>query len=155
MTSVGILFALPMLTDVMKNRSQKRNIIAFCFVCVLTLICGYNRIHMTNHFLSDVCFGCLITCLIFSGVSTAFLGRSTKTPSEKQEGAAVLHQPRQTAPACLPDSRYSGSESGSGRGGVSSCSHSIRPIRERCLVAMEGTASEERSGTMPLEIRLS
>lgn len=80
MTSFGILFTLPMLTDVMKNRSRKRNMIAFCLVCVLTLICGYNRIHMTNHFLSDVCFGCLNTYLIFSGVSTAFLGNSTKTP---------------------------------------------------------------------------
>ena len=78
MTSVGILFTLPMLTDVMKNRSQKRNMIVFCAVCVFTLICGYNRIHMTNHFLSDVCFGCLITYLIFSGLSIAFLGLSEK-----------------------------------------------------------------------------
>ena len=79
MNSFGILFTLPMLTDVMKNRSRKRNLIVFCLVCVLTLICGYNRIHMTSHFLSDVCFGCLNTYLIFSGVSTAFLGHSTKT----------------------------------------------------------------------------
>ena len=32
-----------------------------------------NRIHMTNHFLSDVCFGTLITYLIFAVVSSAFL----------------------------------------------------------------------------------
>ena len=34
---------------------------------------GYNQIHMTNHFLSDACFGTLITYLIYSLISTAFL----------------------------------------------------------------------------------
>ena len=34
---------------------------------------GYNRIHMTNHFLSDVCFGTLITYLIYALIGTAFL----------------------------------------------------------------------------------
>ena len=29
--------------------------------------------NMTNHFLSDVCFGVLITYLIYSFISTAFL----------------------------------------------------------------------------------
>jgi len=43
------------------------------FACVFVLLYGYNRIHMTNHFLSDVCFGTLITYLIYSAISTAFL----------------------------------------------------------------------------------
>ena len=64
---------LPMLTDVMKKRSNRKNLIAFILSCVFVLIYGYNRIHMTNHFLSDVCFGTLITYLIYSLISTAFL----------------------------------------------------------------------------------
>ena len=47
--------------------------IAFSLACVFVLAYGYNRIHMTNHFLSDVCFGTLITYLIYSLISTAFL----------------------------------------------------------------------------------
>ena len=81
MTNFGILFTLPMLTDVMKKRSMKRNLAAFGIACVLTLVCAYNRIHMTNHFLSDVCFGTLITYLIYAGISTAFLKFSERPPS--------------------------------------------------------------------------
>ena len=40
---------------------------------IFVLIYGYNRIHMTNHFLTDVCFGTLITYMIYAGISTAFL----------------------------------------------------------------------------------
>ena len=39
---------------------------------------GYNRIHMTNHFLTDVCFGTLITYCIYAGISTAFLRATEK-----------------------------------------------------------------------------
>ena len=42
------------------------------------LLYGYNRIHMTNHFLSDVCFGTLITYLIYAVVSKAFLNGAEK-----------------------------------------------------------------------------
>ena len=45
---------------------------AFALACAFVLVYGYNRIHMTNHFLSDVCFGTLITYLIYSLISTAF-----------------------------------------------------------------------------------
>jgi ABC-type multidrug transport system permease subunit len=50
-------------------------IVVRCFIvaCVFVLLYGYNRIHMTNHFLTDVCFGTLITYLIYAVVSTAFL----------------------------------------------------------------------------------
>ena len=73
MTIASMMFSLPMVTDVMKKRSSRTNGIAFALACVFVLIYGYNRVHMTNHFLSDVCFGTLITYLIFSLISTAFL----------------------------------------------------------------------------------
>ena len=73
MTIASMMFSLPMLTDVLKKRSAKKNMIAFCIACIFVLIYGYNRIHMTNHFLTDVCFGTLITYLIYACISTAFL----------------------------------------------------------------------------------
>ena len=73
MTIASMMFSLPMLTDSCKGRSMRKNLIAFGFACTFVLLYGYNRIHMTNHFLSDVCFGTLITYLIYSGISTAFL----------------------------------------------------------------------------------
>lgn len=73
MSIVSVLFALPVLTDCMKNAGPRKNIIAFCLVCVFVLLCGYNRIHMTNHFLSDVCFGVLIVSSLTAGICTVFL----------------------------------------------------------------------------------
>ena len=68
-----IMFALPMVTDLFKARSKKKNIIAFLFACVFVILFAYNKLHMTKHFLSDVCFGALITYLIFVGLSKTFL----------------------------------------------------------------------------------
>ena len=73
MTIASMMFALPMLTDVMKKRSIRKNMIAFSIACVFVILYGYNRIHMTSHFLTDVCFGVLFTYLIFTIISTAFL----------------------------------------------------------------------------------
>ena len=73
MTIASMMFSLPMLADVFKKRSGRGNRIAFAIACAFVLLYGYNRIHMTNHFLSDVCFGTLITYLIYSTISTAFL----------------------------------------------------------------------------------
>ena len=73
MSIVSVLFALPLLTDCMKNRSPRKNLIAFSLVCIFILTCGYNRMHMTNHFLSDVCFGTLNTCLLTAGICTVFM----------------------------------------------------------------------------------
>ena len=78
MTIASMMFSLPMLTDVMKNRSAKKNTIAFVIACLFVAVYGYNRIHMTNHFLSDVCFGTLITCIIYAVISTAFLKAEKK-----------------------------------------------------------------------------
>ena len=74
MTIAAMMFSLPMLTGVLKNKkSAVKNRIAFGSACGFVLLYGYNRIHMTNHFLSDVSFGMLITYLIFAVVSAAFL----------------------------------------------------------------------------------
>ena len=73
MTIASMMFSLPMLTGVMKNPKPWKNRAAFAFACAFVILYGYNRIHMTNHFLSDVCFGTLITYLIYAVVSAAFL----------------------------------------------------------------------------------
>ena len=73
MTIASMMFALPMVTDVLKARSEKKNIAAFALACGFVVLYGYNRIHMTNHFLTDVCFGTLITYLIHAVVSKALL----------------------------------------------------------------------------------
>lgn len=78
MTIASMMFSLPMLTDSLKRRSAKKNLIAFGAACLFVALYGYNRIHMTNHFLSDVCFGTLITYLIYAVVSTAFLKAADK-----------------------------------------------------------------------------
>ena len=59
--------------DVTKKRSEARNLRCFIVACAFVVLYGYNRIHMTNHFLSDVCFGTLITYLIYAVVSAAFM----------------------------------------------------------------------------------
>ena len=73
MTIASMMFSLPMLADAAKKRSSVKNMICFVIAAAFVVLYGYNRIHMTNHFLTDVCFGTLITYLIYSVVSTAFL----------------------------------------------------------------------------------
>ena len=72
MSIVSVLFAMPLLTDCMKKASSRKNMIVFFCVCAFVLLCGYNRMHMTNHFLSDVCFGTLNTILLTAGIWTMF-----------------------------------------------------------------------------------
>ena len=78
MTIASMMFALPMLTDVFKKRSASKNAVAFGIACAFVAVYGYNRIHMTNHFLTDVCFGTLITYLIYSGISAAFMKAASR-----------------------------------------------------------------------------
>ena len=73
MTIASMMFSLPMLSDVARGKSSRRNHICFFAACIFVLIYAYNRIHMTNHFLSDVCFGTLITYIIYAVISEAFL----------------------------------------------------------------------------------
>ncbi len=86
MTIASMMFSLPMLTDVLKRRSDRKNMIAFCLTCAFVLLYGYNRIHMTNHFLSDVCFGTLITYSIYSVIGTAFSRVAEPTLSKTNTG---------------------------------------------------------------------
>jgi len=72
MSIASMMFSLPMLTDLFKKSSQKKNTAAFVFACLFVALYGYNRIHMTNHFLSDVCFGTLFCYLIFATIAYAF-----------------------------------------------------------------------------------
>lgn len=72
MSIVGVLFSLPLLTDCMKNRNSRKNTTAFILVCIFVILCGYNRIHMTNHFLSDVCFGTLNSYVLTAAICTVF-----------------------------------------------------------------------------------
>ena len=83
MTIAAMMFSLPMLTDIFKKRSNRKNRVAFSTACAFVLLYGYNRIHMTNHFLSDVCFGTLITYLIFAFVSAAFLHAAPEAETYK------------------------------------------------------------------------
>ena len=78
MAIAGVLFALPVLTDCMKNRSSRQNMTAFMLVCLFMVLCGYNRIHMASHFLSDVCFGVLNSGLLTYGIFLAFLRAERK-----------------------------------------------------------------------------
>lgn len=78
MTIASMMFSLPMLADLLKKRSRTKNLICFFVASCFVVIYGYNRIHMTNHFLSDVCFGTLITYVIYCTVSTAFLKAGLK-----------------------------------------------------------------------------
>lgn len=61
------------------NISMENRHPASIFACAFVPLYGYNRIHMTNHFLTDVCFGTLITYLIHAVVSKALL------PAEKTD----------------------------------------------------------------------
>ena len=78
MTIASMMFSLPLFADVCKKRSGTKNIVCFLIACIFVIVYGYNRIHMTNHFLSDVCFGTLITYIIYSVISTAFLKAAEK-----------------------------------------------------------------------------
>ena len=92
MSIVSVLFALPLLTDCMKKRSMRQNLTVFALVCVFVLLCGYNRIHMTNHFLSDVCFGTMNTALLTAVICQAFLrgARPGKASSVSKKEAEEL-----------------------------------------------------------------
>lgn len=83
MTIACMMFSLPMLTSVFKKSSTVKNTVAFIIAAVFVVLYGYNRIHMTNHFLTDVCFGTLITFLIFAGISYAFQRSALKKKQDK------------------------------------------------------------------------
>ena len=64
MTFASLMFSLPMLGHVIKGRKESTPYILFAFAILWNVIFAYNRIHMNAHFLTDVCFGVLITYII-------------------------------------------------------------------------------------------
>ena len=72
----GLTILLPVLSQVCKKQSSKRNMAMYAFSVVFMLLTTYNRLHMSNHFLSDVCWAMLLIvgvaagmyCLLFDGV---------------------------------------------------------------------------------------
>lgn len=69
MTIATMMFALPLFSDVIKFKKNYIKWILYIFAFIWVILYGYNRIHMTAHFLTDVCFGTLITYLIFGASS--------------------------------------------------------------------------------------
>ena len=66
MTKATIMLALPMLAGVIKGKKAHFNNLFFAFAVVWIVVYGYNRIHMNAHFLTDVCFGVLITYCLYA-----------------------------------------------------------------------------------------
>lgn len=66
MTKATVMFTLPMLAGIVKP--EKKGLKYFMFAIAVAWVCifGYNRIHMNAHFLTDVCFGVLITYCIYA-----------------------------------------------------------------------------------------
>ena len=61
-----MMFSLPLLIKNVKKSNNVAIYIAFSVAAIYVILYGYNRMHMTNHFLSDVCFGTLFTYIVFS-----------------------------------------------------------------------------------------
>ena len=66
MTKATIMLTLPMLADVLKWKKPYLKNLLFAFAIVWIIVLGYNRIHMNAHFLTDVCFGVLITYCLYA-----------------------------------------------------------------------------------------
>ena len=66
MTKATIALTLPMLAGVLKWKKTYIKNLLFAFAIVWIVVLGYNRIHMNAHFLTDVCFGILITYCLYA-----------------------------------------------------------------------------------------
>ena len=71
MTDATIMFTLPMFGDVLKKRTSNTKYWLFGFAVIWVLVMSYNRIHMNAHFLTDVCFGTLLTYIIYAFIYKA------------------------------------------------------------------------------------
>lgn len=71
MTDATIFLTLPMFGEVLKKRTSKTKYWLFGFAVIWILVMSYNRIHMQAHFLSDVCFGILLTYFIYAFIYKA------------------------------------------------------------------------------------
>ncbi len=66
MTAAALMLSIPLLTDVTKKRSDRKNTIAFLLAFVFVVAYGLNRIRMTDHGLGDICSDTLITYLLLA-----------------------------------------------------------------------------------------
>ena len=66
MTKATITLTLPMLAGVLKWKKTYIKNLLFAFAIIWIVVLGYNRIHMNAHFLTDVCFGILITYCLYA-----------------------------------------------------------------------------------------
>ena len=66
MTKATIALTLPMLAGVLKWKKTYIKNLLFAFAIIWIVVLGYNRIHMNAHFLTDVCFGVLITYCLYA-----------------------------------------------------------------------------------------
>ena len=66
MTKATIMLTLPMLADVFKCKKNYLRYLLFAFAIIWIVVFCYNRIHMNAHFLTDVCFGVLITYCLYA-----------------------------------------------------------------------------------------
>ena len=55
-----------MLADVVKCKKAYLRNLLFAFAVFWIVVMGYNRIHMNAHFLTDVCWGILITYCLYA-----------------------------------------------------------------------------------------
>lgn len=79
MAIASMMFSLPLLIGLVKKSNKTMLYISFAFACAYVLLYGYNRIHMTNHFLSDVCFGTLFGYLVYALINQGFQSIIKKT----------------------------------------------------------------------------
>lgn len=72
MTIASMMLSLPLILNVLKKKNKYLNLIGYIIGLLFVIIYGYNRMHMGNHFLTDVCFGTLITYLIYVLIDFGF-----------------------------------------------------------------------------------
>ena len=66
MTEATVMLTLPMLAGAVKCKKAYLKNLFFAFAIIWLVVFGYNRIHMNAHFLTDVCFGVLITYCLYA-----------------------------------------------------------------------------------------
>lgn len=79
MTIATMMMSLPLLLNNLKWKKKYITVTGYCVGLAFVILYGYNRMHMGNHFLSDVCFGTLITYLIYSVIDFAFFFENSKS----------------------------------------------------------------------------
>ncbi len=79
MTIACMMMSLPLVLNSLKCRKYYITVIGYALSVLFVILYGYNRMHMGNHFLSDVCFGTLVTYLIHSIIDFAVFHDSKKT----------------------------------------------------------------------------